>query len=326
MKKKLIGGTFWVNFFVLWGILITPCMAAEKFPIKPITLLIGYSPGGSADMVARYLADFVHPILGQPVVVINREGGAGAVALGELKNAPADGYTLGYLPASGIISAHLRKLPYHPTQDFEPIIHHSDNIFGLVVRADSPFKTLKDLIVYAQANPEKVTYCTAGAGSSAHLTMMLLGEAANVKWTHVPFGGGSQAIAAQLGGHVTCGAQTAVFKPHVDAGRLRLLASLRERRIDSYPDIPTLMELGYKVVAPSLQGYAAPKGIPKERVQILHDAFRRGVESPGFKELLNKVNMEVHYLNPDDFRNKIEEVYEATGKIIEKSGADLKKK
>lgn len=325
MKKLWMVSSVLIGCFAVGALLSPPSIAGEKFPAKAITFLVGYAPGGTGDLPIRYLADFASKNLGQTVVVVNREGGGGAVALGELKNARADGYTIGFMSAGGIMSAHMRKVPYHPVQDFDPIIQYCTPVFGLVVQANSPFKMLKNLIDYAKANPNKVTYSTTGAGSPQHLVMILLGEAEKVEWNHIPFGGGVPAITALLGGHVTCSAQSTVFKPHVDSGRLRLLASFMEKRIAGYPDVPTLIELGYNIEAPGLFCIVGPKGISKDRIQVLHDIFYKGMETQGFKEVLTKLDMDYQYRDPLNLKRSIKELYESTGKIIEKSGEEMRK-
>lgn len=296
----------------------TPDWAAEKFPGKPITLEVGYGAGGSTDLPARALAEAAGKILGQPVVVINKPGGGSSVMLSELKTAKPDGYTLGVLSSGGVLSAHMRKVPYHPVNDFDSILQYSVYQYGLVVRADSPWKTLKEFIAYAQANPGKVKYSTAGAGTPQHLVMVQLGEATKVKWTHIPFGSGNEAITALMGGHVDCSAQTTEWKAQVDAGRLRLLAILMPNRMTDYPNIPTLMDLGYTIAAPSIIGIVAPKGLPKDRLKILHDAFHKGLQDPGFKKALDQFDLPLVYRNPEDCAKFTRELYESSGKLIEK--------
>jgi tripartite-type tricarboxylate transporter receptor subunit TctC len=293
-------------------------LAQEKFPTKPITLEVGYGAGGSTDLPARALAEAAGRILGQPVVVVNKPGGGSSVMLTELKNAKADGYTLGVLSSGGILSAHMRKVPYHPVNDFDCILQYSVYQYGLVVKADSPYKTLKDLIAYAQANPGKIKYSTAGAGTPQHLVMVQLGEAAKVKWTHIPFGSGNEAITALLGGHVDCASQTTEWKAQVDAGRLRLLAILMNQRMADYPQVPTLVELGYNIVAPSIIALVAPRGLPKDRLKILHDAFHKAMQDPGFKKSLAQFDLPLVYRNAEDCTKFSRELYESSGKLIEK--------
>lgn len=321
MKKFLMIG-FLLTIVLPLGVSTSPCIAQEKFPARSITLLVGYAPGGTGDLPLRCLAEFASKTLGQPVVVVNKEGGGGTVAVGEVAKSKPDGYTISFLSTGGVIGAHLWKLPYHPIQDLEPIIQHASSPYGLVVKSDSPFKTLKDLIDYAKANPGKVTYSHAGAGTPQHLVMIRLGEAAHVEWTDVPMGGGVPAVTALLGGHVTCAAQATEWKPYVISGQLRLIASFMEKRIEGFPDSPTLIEQGYNIVAPSLYSVVGPKGIPKERVQVLHDAFFKGMEQPKFKEVLKNLNMTFIHRNPPELGKYIQELYESSGKIIQ----DIKKK
>jgi tripartite-type tricarboxylate transporter receptor subunit TctC len=300
------------------SLLSTPIWAADNFPNKAITLEVGYGAGGSTDLPARTLSEAAGKILGQPVVVVNKPGGGSSVMLSELKNAKPEGYTLGVLSSGGILSAHMRKVPYHPVNDFDCILQYSVYQYGLVVRADSPWKTFQEFIAYAQANPGRIKYSTAGAGTPQHLVMVQLGEAAKVKWTHIPFGGGNEAITALLGGHVDCSAQTTEWKAQVDAGRLRLLAILMPNRMAAYPKVPTLMELGYHIAAPSIIGIVAPKGLPKDRLKILHDAFHKGMQDPGFKKSLDQFDLPLVYRNPEDCAKFTKELYETSGKLIEK--------
>jgi tripartite-type tricarboxylate transporter receptor subunit TctC len=299
-------------------VLANPCMAEEKFPARSITLLLGTEPGASADIPLRALAEVTSKILGQPVVVVNKAGGGSSVMLNELSTSKPDGYTLGGLNSGGIINAHMLKVRYHPVKDLDPILGYSAAHFGLVVKSDSPFKTLKDLIAYAQAHPNKIKYSSSGIGYPQHIVMVQIGEAANVKWTHVPFEGGQPAMVALLGGHVDCSSQSSAFRPYVDAGRVRLLVTYGDKRMESFPNVPTLIEEGYPFVAPSLRSIAGPKGLPKDRVKILHDAFYQGLQDPRVKKALDNFDMPVAYLNTEDCRKAIADVFESTAKIFEK--------
>jgi tripartite-type tricarboxylate transporter receptor subunit TctC len=314
-KRFLEIAFFLISFFTVWAGAIH-CFAQEKFPAKPISLIVGFAPGGTGDLPLRYLADLASKKLGQPMLVVNREGGGGTVALTEITNAKPDGYTIGFLSTGGVISAHMRKIPYDPVKDLEPIIQHAVTVYGLAVRSDSPFQTLPDLITYARANPKKVTYSTAGAGTPQHLVMIQLGEVAKVKWTHIPMGGGVPAVTQLLGGHVTCASQAPEWKPYVNSGRLRLLALYTEKRMPEYPDVPTLIDLGYNITAFNLYSVVGPKGIPQERVQMLHDAFFQGMQDPGYPELLKKIDMQYGHRNPQDLKKFIKEIYDASGEIL----------
>ena len=305
-----LGLTFWVS--------ANPCIAQEKFPTRSINLLLGTEPGASTDIPLRALADVTSKIIGHPIVVVNKPGGGSSLMLNELSTSKPDGYTLGGLNSGGIINAHMLKVRYQPVKDFDPVLGYSAAHFGLVVKSDSPFKTFKDLIAYAQANPNKIKYSTSGVGYPQHIVMVQLGETANIKWTHVPFEGGQPAMVALLGGHVDCSSQSSAFRPYVDAGRIRLLVTYGNKRMDSYPNVPTLIEEGYNFEAPSLRSIAGPKGLPKDRVKILHDAFYQGLQDPRVRKSLDNFDMPVAYLNPEDCKKAIVDVFESTAKIFEK--------
>ena len=314
MKKSLAVGVLSVMLLVAGLIGGNPAWS-ETFPARPIELLIGYGAGGSTDIPARVLADAASKILGQPVVAVNLPGGGSAVMLSQLKNRKPDGYTIGILSSGGVLNAHLRKVPYHPVKDFDPIMQYSVYQYGLVVRADSPFKTVKDLIAFAAANPSKIKYSTAGVGTPQHLVMVQLGDAAKVKWVHIPFGSGSEAIAMLLGGHVDASAQTTEWKAQVDAGKLRLLAILMDKRMEAYPNVPTLKELGYNIVAPSIIAIVAPKGLDKSKAKILHDAFYKAMQEPTFKNSLKQFDLPAVYRNTEDTGTFTNELFVSTEKL-----------
>jgi tripartite-type tricarboxylate transporter receptor subunit TctC len=322
-KRGWVVGCFLFGFIIL---LLTcgPCGAQEKFPTKPITLIVGWGPGGSADLPARALAESASNILGQPVVVVNKPGGGGAVAYGELKNAKPDGYTVAVLAVAPIISAHLCKVTYDPIKDFDAIINFGVGQYGLAVRSESPFKSLKDLITYAQANPGKLKYGTAGAGTPQHLVMLQLAALEKIKWTNIPFGSGMEAVSALLGGHVDYISQSAEWKPYVLSGRLRLLAGYGNKRMDTFPDVPTLVELGYNVTVFAMNGLVAPKGVPMDRLKILHDAFYKGTDTAAFRKALEATDQRFLYMNSHDAQLRVKEIYEATGKIIKENPDEMK--
>ncbi len=320
MKKSAMVGILSMVLLVagfIWGV---PAWS-ETFPAKPIELYIGYGAGGSTDIPARVLADAASKILGQAVVPVNLPGGGSAVMLSQLKNRKPDGYTLGILSSGGVLNAHLRKVPYHPVKDFDPVMQYSVYQYGLVVRADSPYKTLKDLIAFAAANPGKIKYSTAGVGTPQHLVMVQLGDAAKVKWTHIPFGSGSEAIAMLLGGHVDAAAQTTEWKAQVDAGKLRLLAILMDKRMEAYPQVPTLKEQGYNIAAPSIIAIVAPKGLDKSRAKLLHDAFYKAMQDQKFKNSLKQFDIPAVYRNTEDTGKFVNELFISTEKLCKGLGA-----
>ena len=309
MKKCLIFVLAIFSVFTI-GTILQPCSAAEIFPTKPITLLEGYGAGGAADRSSRMFAEVTSKYVGQPIVVLNKPGGGTSVMLGELKNARPDGYTLGNLMTGGIISAGLRKVPYDPVNDFEPILQYAIQYkFAIAVRADSPFKTLKDMIDYAAANPNKIKYGTMGAGSPPHLVMIQLGDAAKVKWTHIPFNNGPESVSALLGGHISCSVGSHQWEDYVESGRVRLLVCVAEERMPAFPNLPTLIDLGYNIAQLTFFGITGPKGIPKDRMKVLHDAFYKGINDPVFVNHFKTFDTRPFYRNPEETEKYIKKLY-----------------
>ncbi len=276
-------------------------MAQEKYPSKPITLTIGYGAGGGTDVSTRPLANAAAKILGQPVIVVNRPGGATSIALAALKNEKPDGYNIGTLGAGGFLVPLTRKVGYDVLKDFTPILQYAIFQYGLVVRSDSPWKTLKDLIEYARAHPGKVRYSTSGVGGAQHLVMERLAMKEKITWTLIPYESGEEAVTALLGSHVEASSQTTTWKKYVDSGRFRLLAFYGEKRMASYPNVPTLLELGYDITAePSLMAMVGPRGLSPQVVETLHQAFKKGMEDPDFIRVSNQVDQPPYYRSPQN--------------------------
>lgn len=282
--------------------------AQEKYPSRPINFVVGYAPGGASDIVVRALANSAGKILGQPVVVVNKPGGSSAVSLTSLKNEKPDGYTIALLATGGVISQHLRKVAYDSAKDFTPIMQHAVFHEGLVVRSDSQWKTVKEFVDYAKANPGKIRYGSSGPGSPSHLVMEQLSAVANIKMNHVPFEGTAPAVTALLGGHVDAVADNTAWKPHVVSGRLRLLAAFQTKRIPFAPDIPTLQEAGYKAIHAHIHSSVGPKGLPPEIVGTLHNAFKKSLEDPEFLKVVNQVDAIVTYRSPEDLAKHLVDI------------------
>ncbi len=298
----------------------SPSGWAQQYPTKPINMLIGWGAGGSTDVTLRALSDAAGKVLGQPIVVQNKPGGGSAVALALLKNEKPDGYTLGNLSSAGIVGQHLRKVPYDSTQDFTPIIRYGDYIHGITVKADAPWKNIKELVAYAKANPGKLKYSSPGTGSSHHLVVEALGIKEGIKWTHIPYKGGHEATTALLGGHVDFQTCASEWKPYVDSGALRLLATTGEKRYEKYPNIPTLIDEGYKIWAITLVGILGPKGIPAPIVEKLHGAFKQAMENAEFKKAMNNFDMPIVYRDPQGLLKDTKEISDMWGPIIKQLG------
>jgi tripartite-type tricarboxylate transporter receptor subunit TctC len=266
--------------------------AAADYPNRPIKLVIGYAAGGASDVPFRALCDAAAKILGQPIVVENRTGAGGTLTAQVLFMSKPDGYTLAQLSAPVFRLPHVVPTDWHPVRDFDYVmsaIAYSGS--GLVVRADSPFKTIDDYLAHARAHPGAVTYATPGRLTALHLIMEDLARANNVKLTHIPYKGDAESLPALLGGHVMSVAATPQWKAHVETGKLRLLLSLDETRNARHPEVKAVSEVGVTKPEKSRLGVAVRKGTDPAIVKKLHDAFRQAMESPDFKQTLVKYDM-----------------------------------
>ena len=320
-KRKYI--LRWAAIFSLFcfGTLVPGAVfAQEKYPTKPINFLIGFPPGGATDVGARPLIAAASKILGQPIVVVNKPGGASSVAVATLKMEKPDGYTIGIMGSGALLSQHMRKVPYDTAKDFTPIMQYAVYLYGLVVRPDSPWNTFKEFVDYAKANPGKIRYSTAGPGSPQHLVMERLALKEKIKWTHIPFEGGNPAVSALLGGHVEACSNTTEWKQHVEAGRLRLLAVYGEKRMIDFPNVPTLLELGYEIVAPSLICIAGPKGLPPQVVETLDGAFKKAMEDPDFIKVSRQLDQPSIYRGPQESAKHVVKMNEEVGGLIRSLG------
>jgi tripartite-type tricarboxylate transporter receptor subunit TctC len=301
---------------LFWLLLLIPALSfAQEYPTKPINVLVSHATGGTVDNSSRLLASAAEKILGQPFVVTNNAGGAGAVALGILVKEKPDGYHL----VSGssyplLLLPQLRAVTYK-FEDFVHIMRFTTVPDGLVVRGDSPWKTFGEFIKYAKENPGKITYSVSGIGSNMHLAMEYIAKQEGIQWTAMPYPGGAPEYPL-LGGHVTACSSGPSYYPYVKAGTLRLLTSYGPKRTKGFPEVPTIRELGYDFYSDSSYGIIAPKGIPSSIVEKLDDAFRKAMNSPEFINYLEKMSMEVSYRNHEDTKKYFEEAYGRTGKMV----------
>ena len=306
----------------VWALIIPA--AAQDYPTKPINLVIQYPAGGSTDLTARALANGAKKYLGQPIVSENKPGGGGTVGVSLVAAKPADGYTIGIVTSSPTMAYHMGKLNFHPLNDLTPILRWGNYLFGIVVRADSQWKTIQDLIQYARQNPEKLNYGSPGVGTPPHLAMEEFSLVSGLKFTHIPAKGIAENNATLLGGHIDMVSDSSGWAPLVDAGKFRLLATWGEKRSARYPEVPTIREAGYDVVARSHLGVIGPKGMPKPIVAKIADAFKKAMEDPEFITVMKKFDMDHNYLNTQDYAKYMQSDFENIGKLVQKLGLDKK--
>ncbi|HSR12719.1 MAG TPA: tripartite tricarboxylate transporter substrate binding protein [Thermodesulfobacteriota bacterium] len=313
-------------FFVLaalsfLGSAAFPAFAAE-YPNKPITLVIQYPAGGSTDLTARALANGARKYLGQPIICENKAGGGGTVGVALVAAKPADGYTIGIVTSSPTMAYHMGKLNFHPLNDLTPIMRWGNYLFGITVRSDAQWKTIQEVLQYAKQNPEKLSYGSPGVGTPPHLAMEELSGVAGLKFTHIPAKGIAENNTALLGGHIDLISDSSGWAPLVDAGKFKLIATWGEKRCAKYPQVPTIKEVGYDVVARSHLGVIGPKNMPKPIVAKLADAFTKALEDPEFKAVMTKFDMENYYLSTDDYTKYMKTDFENIGKLVKKLGLD----
>ena len=290
-----------------WGT-IGSAAAQGAYPSKAVTMVVPTAAGGTTDLSARMLAQALAPVLGQSVVVDNKGGGNGNIAASIVKRAEADGYTL-FLQYSGyhVISPHLTKVAQWSQSDFQPVANVISAPQIIVVRDGLPVKTLAELITYAKANPGKLNYASSGNGSLQHVTGAMLEQQGGVKMVHVPYKGTGPALQDLLGGQVDLTFGTAPpFMPHIQSGKLRVLAVTGKERLPSLPDVPTTAEAGYPGVnATSWFGLFAPAATPKAVIDKLAADTRAVVQSAAFKQKAQEQGATADYLGPQQMADRV---------------------
>jgi tripartite-type tricarboxylate transporter receptor subunit TctC len=283
---------------------------AQSFPSRPVTLIVPWPAGGSTDQVMRALATATEKYLGQPIIVENKAGAGGTLGANALVTAKPDGYTLTQLPITIFRMPHTTSVGFDPLTDFTYVIGISGYTFGVVVRSEAPWKTWKELVDHAKANPGKLNYGTPGANTSLHVTMEDIAYRYGVKWTHVPFRGNADNMQALLGGHVDIAADATGWGPLVDSGKFRLLVTWGAQRTKRWSSVPTLKELGYDIVSVSPYGIGAPKGMDPQVVKVLHDAFKKGMEDPIHMQAMEKYDQDLLYMSGEDYAKFARKAFE----------------
>lgn len=304
---------------VVTGVALAAAGPASAWePTKPIKIVVGFSPGGGTDIVARTLVAAAQEFFPVPLVVVNKPGGGGTLAADFVAKAPADGYTLLVAGGSESVSVpNYRKLSYS-LDDFTGILRLMRARIFIASRPDSGINSVADLKAKALANPGKLSYSTSGPGSILHSTMLLLVKDLGIDMRHLPYKGGAPAIAALLGGHVDIstvgGPEEAVA--HVAAGKIKLLALASQTRFPGFPEVPTMMELGHKVYVENQKGLVAPKGLPPDVAQYLHDTFKKGQDSKVWEKMAEKLQLETAYLSGDDFMKSMKDMSANIGAAV----------
>ena len=280
--------------------------ALAEYPEKSITMYVVFAPGGSMDSSARGLTAGAEKVLGQPLVIVTKDGGGGTVGLGVLAGDEPDGYTIAAATSTGILRIPLRrKVPYKPLASFTPIFAYAAVASATVVRPDSPFNSMANLIDYAKKNPGKVKYATAGAGSPMHLVMAVIGMKEGINWIHIPFKGSSPAETALLGGHVDVVSTGDLDK--AISGQLKTLCVHTKERMDVLPKVPTTLELGYNYYNDTLFAVYGPAGMDPAVVKKLEDAFEKAVDMEPFQKVAKQFGLVPVKMKSAEYKKFLEE-------------------
>jgi tripartite-type tricarboxylate transporter receptor subunit TctC len=298
-------------------LLAAPALAQARWPDREISVLVPFGAGGSTDVSVRAICAEAEKVLGVPMQIVNRTGGQGTAAPTQVSQSRPDGYTIGSAAMSGLaIAPHMFEVSYS-LDSFAYLPGAARFLYGIAVRAESPYGTIQELINAAKAR--RMTFSATGPPNN--LGLFELNQKAGTRFSFVPFQSGAEAVTAAIGGHVEATSQTPPeMIPAIQSGRLRMLASASPTRWKEFPDVPTLREAGYDVVIESLLGFVAPKGVPPERLEILSGAFQRAAAMPAVEEALGRFGMVPAILSAPDFERAIRTGFTSYGQQIHEAG------
>src|SRR4051812_43336682 len=292
---------------------------AQNYPSRPITIVVGYTPGAVSDLSARTISEGLNQLWGQPVIVDNRPGSGSNIAAGYVARAPADGYTL-MVGTDATLTSNVflyKHTPFDPVKDFAPIINAGANIICLAVNADLPIKSVADVISYAKANPGKLSYGTSGTGSPHHLAGELLHQKAGIDITHIPYKGGGAAVNDLLGGHIGMAfLSLSAAVPHMNTGKIRMIAVVEKTRYAGLPDIPTIGETVPGFEMSSWVGVFAPAGTPPAIVTKLHEAMAKVLNTESVKTRLANLGLVVQAGTPAELAETVRDGLKVRGQLV----------
>ncbi|MDR1831860.1 MAG: tripartite tricarboxylate transporter substrate binding protein [Fusobacteriaceae bacterium] len=317
MKKVFRNIIF--GLLALTTLLSLSVAAADKYPTKTIKVICPWAAGGGTDAILRALSAAVEKELKVTLAVENKTGGAGAIGHAAIKDAKPDGYTL------GMVTFELNSLPQQGLIDFTyadyiPLCLVNADAAALTVKADAPYNSVKEFVEYAKAHPGEISIGNSAPGSVWHIGAGLLANATGIQVKHVPFEGAAPAVTALAGGHIQAvSVSLAEVKSQVEAGNLKVLGVMDEKRADAFPNVPTFIEQGYDITYYTWRGMALPKGVDAAIVKTLVDAFAKGIKDEDFLKFAKNMNLNVRYLGPDEFAAFLKDNFEAVTKTLEET-------
>ena len=304
------------------GLALAGSLQAQSYPERPVRIVVGFPPGGSSDTVARVVAQNLSPLLGQPVVVENKPGAGGVIGSDAVAKAAPDGYTL-LLATAGhsTAAAMVQKLPFDAVNDFSWITTVTTYPFASATSAESPIKSLPDLIQKAKASPGKITYSSAGVGTSHHLLGEWLSSLAGIELNHIPFKGGTSPLTEVLAGRVDIMVETmTLVLPHIKSGKLRGLAVSSPEPKAYLPDVPPASKTVPGLVFQSWLGIAGPAGMPAPIVQRLNADLRKALAAPEVQQRLAALGGGAAPSSPEEMRRQVQEEIERWTKLVAARG------
>lgn len=315
--KNLIFGT------LLMAVSLTVA-AQDKYPSRPITLIVGYAAGGGGEVVARLVSDYAREKRGAIVTVEFKPGAGATIAADQLARAKPDGYTVSTFSGNPLLAApHLQKVPYDPLKDFTYMATFFAISNAAFVRTDSPFKSFADVVAYARANPGKLRWSTAAVRGTSHLATEAAFRKEGVQTTFVPFTGGSEALAALLGKHIDMSVSSD-YGTYLAAGEVRLLAETGSVKVPGMPEVPTYKELGYPISITTSYGMFAPAGVPKEVVAWWESLIKEMMTAPVYEATAKKMRLTPYWEDSATFTLAVADGYKKFGDAVEAQGLKIK--
>jgi tripartite-type tricarboxylate transporter receptor subunit TctC len=308
-----------VSLSVLFAASAACAQGVGDYPNRPVKIVVPFAPAGPTDVVARIIAQKFTERLGKQFYVENMAGAGGNLGMGNVARAAPDGYTILFASSSIVVNPSLYpKIPYDPYKDFQPVSIPATAPNILLVNPSVPAKDVKELVTYIKANPGKISYASAGTGTTPHLSSELLKLTLKLDIVHVPFGGAGPAIQSLVAGHTPMGfTSMPPAVPLIKEGKLRALAVAAPKRSAALPDVPTLEELGFKdQEADTFQGVLVPAGTPQPIVDLLYKEIVAIVALPDVKERFAQLGLEIIANTPDEFTAQIKREIEKWGKVI----------
>lgn len=314
MVKRMSGSLLCTLGFAAGAGLAASGAMAQAYPARPVQVVVSFPAGGSVDIMARHLVNGISGLLGQSFVVVNRDGASGTIGFGSVASAKPDGYTLAAGPTTPITNApHLMKGVPYGLDSFEYVCQAFENWFLIAVRADSPLRSINDLIAEAKAHPGKLTYGHSGVGTVPHLATADFAQRAGIELTHTPYRGEAPMLPDLIGGRLSFGATSLLAM----VGRnLRVLAMYSDRRHPAFPDAPALTEFGVPPLPPGLNGLYAPKGTPPEVVRTLETACETVTRSEAYRAAAQKLHQPVVFLTGAAFAKRAAEDYRIKADLV----------